>query len=330
MFLMPGLVNDDDYRSSIAVMAGPEVDVSAAFQLYRGDEGPVTTLQSHVIRAGSVRQWALDNLFPDEGRPGQPMTVKAVLSQPAIVFATVVDNVSTDSVVFLEQNPATSWIIPVVAHTRGENQTLWSSTVTLWNSSAGVTNIELEFLPENTDNSSGGLVAAPVMLGGHVTLALQDVLSTLFGVPEGKGALLARATNPIAVTSRVWTAAARGGTSGSGVRTVHASALSSGEVLLPGVRMLGGFRTNVGFVTGDRAATLLVRLRGPGGLQLAERVLEVPPRSLRQVPMASLFGSSVPKPDPVGSLVVSSPVEFLAYLTVIDGTSQDPVFVMSR
>jgi hypothetical protein len=46
--------------------------------------------------------------------------------------------------------------------------------------------------------------------------------------------------------------------------------------------------------------------------------------------MEKLFGKNVAAPDPVGSIVISGEADFLAYLTVIDGTSQDPVFVMPQ
>jgi hypothetical protein len=46
--------------------------------------------------------------------------------------------------------------------------------------------------------------------------------------------------------------------------------------------------------------------------------------------MEKLFGRDVAAPEPVGSIVVSGNADFLAYLTVIDGTSQDPVFVMPQ
>ena len=93
--------------------------------------------------------------------------------------------------------------------------------------------------------------------------------------------------------------------------------------------MLNGFRTNVGVVTGDAPATLEFRLRDYDGSPLATEFLDVPPRTLSQLSVNKIFGNQVTKPDPVGSLVVSSGTEFLAYLTVIDGTSQDPVFVTS-
>ena len=94
--------------------------------------------------------------------------------------------------------------------------------------------------------------------------------------------------------------------------------------------MLDGFRTNVGVVTGDAWATMEFRLRDGDGILLGQEFVEVPPRTLTQLSINKIFGSQVTKPDPVGSLVVTSGTEFLAYLTVIDGTSQDPLFMMSR
>ena len=257
------------------------------------------------------------------------MTVRVLLSQPGITFASIVDNISGDSAVFLGKRTATSWVVPVVAHVPGKDNTLWSSTATLWNSTSSVSEISLEYLPENTDNSSGGIYGSPFLLGGHDTFPLEDVLRERFGVTNGKGALVIKASKPITVTSRVWTASPAGGTAGNGVRTVHSSDLADGKVVLPGVSMLDGFRTNVGVVTGDAPATLEFRLRDSDGILLAKEYLDVPPRTLTQLSVNKIFGNQVIKPDPVGSLVISSGTEFLAYMTVIDGTSQDPVFVTS-
>jgi hypothetical protein len=106
--------------------------------------------------------------------------------------------------------------------------------------------------------------------------------------------------------------------------------MSAGEIVLPGVRMRGGFRSNVGVVTGDTWTTVEFRLRDADGILLANEFVEVPPRTLTQLSLTKLFGNSVRKPDPVGSLAVVSGDPYLAYLTVIDGSSQDPVFIMPQ
>ena len=258
------------------------------------------------------------------------MTVKVIFSQPGIAFATIVDNASTDSAVFLGKRTALSWVVPVVAHIPGNANTLWSSTVTLWNATSSVSEISLEYLPENTNNSSGGIQGTPFLLGAYDTFPLEDVLRERFGVTNGKGALVIEASKPITVTSRVWTAGPGGGTAGNGVRTVQSSELGGGKAVLPGVRMKDGFRSSVGIVTGDAWATVGLRLRDADGILLGQKFLEVPPRTLTQLSINKIFGNQVKKPEPVGSLVVTSGADFLAYLTVIDGTSQDPLFMMSR
>jgi hypothetical protein len=330
-FTMPGLYHDKKYRSSVAVMAGEDEDVSAHFQLYRGLRGGVSGLVKREIKAGNLGQWSIEKLFPGEMREGEPMTVKVLLSQPGIAFATIADNKSTDSIVYLGKRTSNSWVVPVVAHIPGKDNTLWSSSVTLWNGNSANSEIELEYLPANTDNLTGGAVAAPFLLGGYDTYSLDDVLRKRFGVTNGKGVLIVKASKPITVTSRVWTDGFKGGSSGNGVRTIHQSKLIDGEVVLPGVQMTRGFRTNVGVVTGEAWATMEFRLRDADGTVLARKFLDIPPRTLKQLSMQGLFGQKLKTlPDPVGSLVVTSGTEFLAYLTVIDGTSQDPLFIMPR
>jgi hypothetical protein len=154
-----------------------------------------------------------------------------------------------------------------------------------------------------------------------------------FDIDNGKGTLVVTSTRPITVTSRVFTdceTCPEGGTSGNGVRTVPALALASGDQLLPGVRTRDGFRTNIGVVTGDRTVSFDFDLRSQGGTLLSSASKNVAPRTLQQWSIGKLFGSGFTEPNPAGSIVVSANRPYLTYLTVIDGTSQDPVFVMPQ
>jgi len=327
---MPGLFHDQAFRSNIAVTADEGHDVWATFELFRGDEGLVDGGVQRFIDAGQQDQWSIQQLFNGEAREGVPMTVRVSLSQPGIVYASMVDNASTDSAVFLGKKPTITWIVPVVARVSGQDKTFWSSSVSVWNGSPWSSRIDFEYLPERTDNSSGGIDAPSIWLDGYETRAIEDVLLDLFAVDDGKGALVVRSTQSVTVTSRVFTDGPLGGTSGNGVRTMRASELSPGSMVLPGVRMVDGFRTNIGVVTGDQPATLQFDLRDAGGTLITTAYSSVKPRSLRQLSVEKLFDKNVAAPDPVGSIVVSSSAEFLAYMTVIDGTSQDPVFVMPK
>ncbi|MCJ7756087.1 MAG: hypothetical protein MUP13_16110, partial [Thermoanaerobaculales bacterium] len=129
---MPGLFHDDEFRSNIAVTAGDQ-EVWATFDLYRGTDGKVAGGVKRKIDAGTQNQWSIAQLFRDWVLDGVPMTLRVSLSQPGIAFASLVDNASTDSAVFLGNQPSSTWVVPVVAHIPGEEGTFWSSSVAIWN-----------------------------------------------------------------------------------------------------------------------------------------------------------------------------------------------------
>ena len=328
-FYLPGLRHDDDYRSNIAVTAAADEAVIATFALYRGVGGRVAGGVTRSVAAGEQRQWPVDQLFPGHARAGEPMTVEVSLSRPGVAYASVVDNVSTDGVTYLGTQPEYDWLVPAVAHLSGKDGTFWSSDVTVANLGAGDANIDLEYLPEKVDNSSGGVVRWNLRIRAGVTHCFEDVVLDQFGVDDGKGVLRISATQPIVVTSRVWTSGPSGGTTGHGLQTVVRERLARDTTVLPGIRVRDGFRTNVGVVTGDTWASVRFRLRDQNGTEHGDVYVDVPARSMRQWSVESLFGAARSQNlDPTGSLVVDSDADFFAYLVVIDGSSQDPVFFL--
>jgi hypothetical protein len=329
---MPGLFHDDNFRSAVAVTAGDQV-VWATFELFRGNDGRVAGGVQRKVEAGEQSQWFVSSLFGGLARQGVPMTVRVTLNQPGIVYASLVDNASTDSAVFLGKKPATEWIVPAVARIPGAGGTFWSSSVSLWNTTGNTAWVDLEFLPEKTDNSRGGVFAQRFKLNPYQSLTMGDVLGDKFGIDDGKGTLVIKTTRPTTVTSRVFTdcqTCPQGGTSGNGVRTAPSVALVAGERVLPGVRILGDFRTNIGVVTGGQSVSFTFDLRDEGGTLLATAFKSVAPRTLQQWSVGKLFGSAYEKPEPAGSIVVTANRPYITYMTVIDGSSQDPVFVMPQ
>jgi hypothetical protein len=327
---LPGLRHDDDYRANVGVTAGTGSNVTATFDLYRGDDGLVASGVQRFATAGLQKQWPVDKLFPGMVQPGVPMTVKVTLSKPGVVYASLVDQVSTDAVTYMGTAPATTWIVPAAAHNPGNEGTFWSSNAAIANLGASAASVDVEYLPEKTDNSGGGLKALDLQIGAGETVILSDVVMNLFGIDDGKGVLVVESSEPVVVVSRVFTASPVGGTSGHGLQTVSPDALAEREVTMPGVRMLDGNRTNVGLVTGDRWTTAHFRLFDHDGLQLADTFVTVPPRTMRQWSVQKLFGNNVPVPDPVGSVVVDADADFFSYLVVVDGTAQDPYFFLAK
>jgi hypothetical protein len=327
---MPGLFDDSEFRSNISVTARTGETVTATIELFRGRDGLVETV-SRTVPAGEQEQWKLGRLFPGRARARVPMTVRVTLDRPAVANASVVDNGSTDSAVFVGKRPSTDWTVPAVVHAPGRDSTVWTSVVSLWNASGGPVTVDLELLPVSKSGSQTTAKTARISLQAFETRVLDDPVLELFAVDDAAGALRIEASGSIVASSRVATAGPNGGSSGNGVRTVHGNDWATGSLVLPGVRLLDGFRTNVGFVAGDRAVDLRCRLYNGNGSVVAESDVSLAANSFLQRSVEQVFGGSgFPIPDPVGTIVVEGNHEFLAYLTTIDGTSQDPVFVMPR
>jgi hypothetical protein len=329
---MPGLFHDGNFRSAIAVTAGDDA-VWATFELFRGNDGLVAGGVRRKVEAGEQNQWFLNKLFGDLAQPNVPMTVRVTLNKPGIVYSSLVDNSSTDSAVFLGKKPASTWIVPAIARIPGAGGTFWSSSLSMWNTTGNTAWVSLEYLPEKTNNSGGGLFAPQIKLNPYQSRNIGDVLKDKFGINSGKGTLVIESTRPITMTSRVFTdcqTCPQGGTSGNGVRTVPSVALASGKTVLPGVRLRGGFRTNIGVVTGDKSVSFTFDLRDAGGTLRSSAFKSVPARTMQQWSVDKLFGNDFVIPNPAGSIVVSASRPYLTYLTVIDGSSQDPVFVMPQ
>jgi len=324
---LPGLIQDDEYRSNIAVTASADRGVSATFSLYRGISGVVESGVTRWIDAGEQKQWSIKKLFSSISKSSEPMTVAVNLDAPAFPYASVVDNQSTDAVTYLGQKGATEWYVPVVAHNDGQQGTFWRSDVGLLNLYHGYNKVSMEYLPEMTDNSAGGIPGPDTYLPANVSQIYRDVVKNKFKIDNGKGVMVLRSTRDIVVTSRVYTNTVAGGTTGHGVPAVTSDAFTTEAVILPGVRTRQGFRTNAGVVTGDAMASIRFRLRNQNGVELAEVWKSVPPRTVRQWNVTALF-PDVTMPDPAGSLVVDSHLPFIAYLVVLDGTSQDPMFFL--
>lgn len=327
LYYVPGLYSDSAYRTNVGVTAGGQ-GVFVTFRLFRGVAGEVGTLTTGIM-AHDQQQWSIDGLFPGRAQPGVPMTIGFGLPAPGVPYASLVDQVSRDSVFLIGAAPADEWLVPVVAHNPGQQGTFWRTDVGVFNPGGSPATVDLEYLPQGLDNSGGGMAADPVSLPAYATVVVEDVAGTLFGVANGKGALLLRGSAPLVVASRTYTNRPGGGTFGHGGPPVRPQVLSAAPRTVAGVRQTGGYRSNVGLVTGSRGVIVTLRLRDADGTVLATRSsLYVPPRSLVQLGLANLFPGA-PAPDPVGSLEVLPDGPLLAYLSVVDGTSQDPVLVLA-
>ncbi|MGC8916593.1 MAG: PKD domain-containing protein, partial [Thermoanaerobaculum sp.] len=323
-YFVTGLFEDSQMRTNLGVTGGPEA-VTATFELYRGTQGKVAGPVSKTIGPYDQQQWRLSDLFSGAPREGVPMTVRLNLSAPAAPWASVVDQASGDAVYIQAMAAGSPLLVPVVASLQG--LAFWDTDLTLANPTGTPTVVSLEYLPENRNNQGGGTVLKTVTLAPGETRVVERLFTSLLGVGNTKGSLSLASGQPIVAACRVYTPTTQG-TYGQGVPVLPVSAFSSGTRFVTGVRNRDGFRTNVGLLTPSGGVNATARLYDGSGSKLAERSdLYVPPRSLQQFRLEDLFPGA-PVPNPAGSLEVIPSGPLAVYLSVVDGTSQDPVLVL--
>lgn len=325
-YVLTGLFEDSEFRTNLGVTAGAG-GITAQFELYRGTHGKVAGPVSRNIGAYDQQQWRLPELFPNAGQEGVPMTVLVTLSGPGVPWASVVDQRSHDAVYLQASTPWGVLYVPVVASLQGV--VFWDTDLALANVGSQATTVSLEFLPENRNNQGGGTVTRTVALPARSTVVIKRLFASLLGVANTKGSLSLVSTQPIAAACRVYTPVSGAGSYGQGVPVLPLAGISGQRKVLTGVRTAGGYRTNVGLATPSQGVNATARLYDASGARLAERTgLYVPPRSLQQFRLEDLF-PGVANPNPVGTLEVIPNGPLVVYLSVVDGSSQDPVLILA-
>lgn len=140
--------------------------------------------------------------------------------------------------------------------------------------------------------------------------------------------------------SRTYAATADGGTYGQHVPAVEAPAWPPGTVLLPGLAhspdAATGFRTNVGLVNLEEASAVELRVTFFSASRevLQVRTVRLEPLEYRQ--LNSVLSGTAAAAVAAGWVEVTDTAlpgeggRFLAYLSVVDNVTGDPVLVMGR
>jgi Tol biopolymer transport system component len=221
-------------------------------------------------------------------------------------------------------------IIPGAASAQGVNGAYFVTDVRIYNPSTDSSiTVFLSVLERDADNSRADEVA--VDISPRRGIALNDILTTTFGLTEATGAIRMRSSADFLATSRTYNVGGDMGTFGSFIPALAATdALTHGILLQVANNPAdSGFRSNVGFTNpGLAEATIGVKVFNAGtGELIGTRTLALPPRSFTQKNVFQLVGQK-------DLFVMNGAVEFtadfpvLAYTTVIDNTSNDPTCVL--
>ena len=227
----------------------------------------------------------------------------------------------------------TTRFIPAGARVVGAENTFWVTDVAVANFAASVATMSVSYLVKDQGNLVPQTEALVLESGEQRVLA--DVFLELFELEEANGALRAIVSHPnVKVTSRTYNAAGATGTYGQFIPS-H----TMEEALTPGIlgtlqqlQETSQFRTNIGLVN----PTVLdvevdVELYRSSGnlLGVVSRTLE--PYEMMQVNrIFDQVGSGVVESGYAVVKVQSADGAILAYASVIDNQSGDPVYVAAQ
>jgi hypothetical protein len=228
--------------------------------------------------------------------------------------------------------------LPAASHVTGVAGTNWRTDLEVHNPGTAQARFTLELLKKDRDNSSA-LSSAFTLDGGCSTRYLDVLGSAAVGfVHSGSGTLrVTPYSGSVMATARTYNDQPTG-TFGQFIpgqpeaEAIHhrddARLIQLSQSATPGV----GFRTNVGFVNLiGQAIDVEVMLYRGDGTYIATR--SVPLRAFEYVQVDAIFTKAGAGDVPDGFAVLRTPTPggaFLAYASVIDNRSGDPIYIPAR
>jgi len=224
----------------------------------------------------------------------------------------------------------TNYILPSSAHASGANGAFYRTGFWVTNTGAADSTISLKFLGNNQDGTTGPSAASIVVPAGH-TAVFPDVLSTLFGITNGYGALLVSAdSNQLKIVSQTSTPPPSGaGSFGQAVpaATGNDPVTTAAPKGLFSLRQDAAFRTNAVLAnTTAAAAEVDLTLFNSSGSRIGSETIDLKPLEMTQIgTVVTALGGPDGTKD--AYLVVSTPTggaRIATYAAVIDQITNDP------
>jgi len=331
------LTRNDDFRTNIgfanALPSQLELDVT----LHDAQGAELKTVQVSVPPHGFVQK--TDILGSDV--PDAYAIVKATTSEARyFAYASIIDNHTGDptfvtpEISFFRED--STLYLPAAAHVDGYGGTHWRTDVELLNLSTWATDTVVVKLLAR-DQANPAPPSKEYVLPPKTSLRISDVLETVFGFSGAAALRFECSSSAIAVSSRTFNQTAAG-TYGQFVPAVPASAtVGAGDSvvlaqLATSASASEGFRTNIGILnTSGNSIVVVVELKGEDGTKLGERSVSLGPYEFTQ--MDKIFQGIVAgtRNNLTARLhTASAGGSFIAYASVVDNRSGDPVFVPAQ
>jgi subtilisin-like proprotein convertase family protein len=216
--------------------------------------------------------------------------------------------------------------IAAVAHAQGALGTSWQTDVRLFNTSSREANVTAIFTRAG-EEGWGHFAAVNLAIAPKQVVALDDVVATTMQT-IGVGQLeFLGDTDALIITSRTYTRAGGGTLAGTYGQFIPAVATTDATTLdsVPHILSSPDFRTNLGFaeVNGSEGSVRVTLFDAASGAILSQQDFPIVPFGQMQFPAtgAALMTAEL--------RVVSGEARIIAYSSVIDNRSGDPIYVSS-
>jgi hypothetical protein len=339
---LTGLIHDSEYRTNLRLVSYEDDDLWVPIALFDHNGNQVGQSRSALVRGHSTKQ--LNAIAPWLGVDGDiaPFSVRAdVTGVDVQAFATVVDNQTGDSVLYLSSFTGENriWLVGV-ANLAGVNDSQWRTDLWLYNPTADWMGGEVEFVVGDTPTDVYG-TEMPA-LGAHRVKQYLDVVGDEFGLEETRGYIVLTGADggpAPQVAARTYNLDLAGGTYGLNLR-----AFGESDLLYPGDvgHVVGvsnsadqnvGFRTNLGLLNTDRDRWTGVRLTliDVSGTPVGEPIeMMIAPGVLRQFDLAKKFGVGDVTGTASLTIEVTEGGGIAAYATEIDNRTQDSIYIPAQ
>lgn len=318
-----GLRDDERFRTNIGLVNTAASERPVTVRIFDSTGTTVATIE-RMLAPDSFHQEPLRSWL--EGHEADPPLSLSVETpeEGVAAYASVVDNISQDPVFVNASEEASgtaTMLLPVAVSAPGAAGTRWLTDLTVQQSTGSEPGVRLRLLALGQGAEEERVIELPA--GGSTVLP--DIIGTLFG-REGAGALIVEQDG--AITSRIYTVDASGGSFGQGVPSLPLSSAAR-EIVLTGLRQDASYRTNLGIVNpGHEHATIGLRFLTAGGEIMGEAEVALSPRSLMQWSVAHLAPGLAY--NGTFTVVGDSDQPVVSYVSVIDNVSGDPIFIRPR
>jgi hypothetical protein len=327
--LLIQLTRNDDFRTNIGFANPTSSALVVTVELYDADGVEIAAPQLTVPAYGYLQE---NDIFDTDIEDATALIWSNSANAAYFVYASVVDNHTGDPVLVLQAEEAGELFIPAAAHVSGFEGTQWRTDLEIYNDATTMATCTVELLQTGQANPSPSSALVYVQPGAVVRTV--DILDELFDF-SGTGALRVSVDREHGVvTSRTynWT---EDGTYGQMVTGVtDGKAVGEGETgrlvqLHQSASDDSGYRTNIGLLNITAAAVVVeIVLYSSDGTELGRLTETLGAYEHRQ--LNRVLREVTPAAVRNGYAVLSTATsggQFLAYASVVDNASGDPIYI---